>query len=193
MQRSSVKLQISLLDLNFSIEGPEPLARTTWDYLSKEIIPYLLRRSFSTKVENERETELEEFGGNAKGKIFKQEETKIENSKESLDQQLWESYKKKCPKTRVATATFFAYYLKHFKNKPEFSLKDLKLCYESINLPLSAKYPQEVWDAIYKYNFIEKGAEKGLYRITEKGEQYVEAMGQDNERARQDLNLRPTD
>ena len=179
MQRSSVKLQISLLDLNFSIEGPEPLARTTWDYLSKEIIPYLLRRSFSTKVENERETEL------------KQEETKIE--KENFDQQLWESYKKKYPKTRVATATFFAYYLKHFKNKPEFSLKDLKLCYESINLPLSAKYPQEVWDAIYKYNFIEKGAEKGLYRITEKGEQYVEAMGQDNERARQDLNLRPMD
>jgi len=96
------------------------LARTTWDYLSKEIIPYLLRRSFSTKVENERETELEELGGNAKGKILKQEE--------SLDQQLWESYKKKRPKTRVATATFFAYYLKHFKNKPEFSSKDLKVC-----------------------------------------------------------------
>jgi len=173
MPESTVKLQISLLDLNFSIEGPEPLARTTWDYLSKEIIPYLLRRSFSTKVENEREIELEEFGGNAKGKILEQE-----NSKESLDQQLWESYKKKRPKTRVATATFFAYYLKHFKNKPEFSSKDLKVCYESVNLPLSAKYPQEIWDAIYKYNFIEKGTEKGFYRLTEKGEQYVEAMGQ---------------
>jgi len=170
MPESTVKLQISLLDLNFSIEGPEPLARTTWDYLSKEIIPYLLRRSFSTQVENERETELEELGGNAKGKILKQEE--------SLDQQLWESYKKKHPKTRVATATFFAYYLKHFKNKPEFSSKDLKVCYESVNLPLSAKYPQEIWDAIYKYNFIEKGTEKGFYRLTEKGEQYVEAMGQ---------------
>jgi len=169
MPESIVKLQISLLDLNFSIEGPEPLARITWDYLSKEIIPYLLRRSFSTKVE----TELEELGGNTKGKILEQE-----NSKESLDQQLWESYKKKRPKTRVATATFFAYYLKHFKNKPEFSSKDLKVCYESVNLPLSAKYPQEIWDAIYKYNFIEKGTEKGFYRLTEKGEQYVEAMGQ---------------
>jgi len=49
---------------------------------------------------------------------------------------------------------------------------------ESVNLPLSAKYPQEIWDAIYKYNFIEKGTEKGFYRLTEKGEQYVEAMGQ---------------
>lgn len=179
MQQCPVKLKISLFDLDFTIEGPEPLARDTWDYVSKEIIPHLLGKPPLTNVENEGETEREQPVVNTRGEIPEHEETKIENLKENLDGQLRETYNKKRPKTRVATATFFAYYLKHFKNKPEFSQKDLRLCYKSLNLPLSATYPQEIWDAIYKYNFIERGAEKGLYRLTEKGEQYVEAMGQD--------------
>ena len=143
MQQCPVKLKISLFDLDFTIEGPEPLARDTWDYVSKEIIPHLLGKPPLTNVENEGETEREQPVVNTRREIPEHEETKIENLKENLDGQLRETYNKKRPKTKVATATFFAYYLKHFKNKPEFSQKDLRLCYKSLNLPLSATYPRK--------------------------------------------------
>ena len=76
MQQCPVKLKITLFDLDFTVEGPEPLARDTWDYISKEIIPHLLGKPSLTNVEDERETEGEQPVVKTRGKYLSRKRQK---------------------------------------------------------------------------------------------------------------------
>ena len=152
------KIEVNFAGTTFNIEGPESLVREGWEYLKNELMPYLRGKTKEARPVKKR-------------KMPELEKEKVEKIPE---EELLKFYNEKKPKSQVATVTVFAYYLKHFKGKEEFTTTDIKDLYETLKLPVPKKYSQAIWDASSKRGFVIKGEKKGLYKISEAGERFVE-------------------
>lgn len=143
------KVEVSFAGITFNMEGPEAFVREGWDYLRNQLLPHLERT----------------LGGRAPAapKRLKEPES-----------QLAKFYKEKRPKSQPETITTFAYYLKHLEGKEEFRPSELRRFYKNLGLPIYRKIAQSVWDAFKKRGFLIKGNKRGLYKISEKGEEFVE-------------------
>ncbi len=203
-----VKFNGPNFNLDFNIEASESfvrdLAEKTWDFLENKLIPFL-----QTQLKIEKKERISQESGGERKKESKENEVKVPEIKPSLESKLpleetkkFESkaefqptrfeekkvtdlelrkfYDRKRPKTRIQKLLVFAYYLKHFKNKPEFTSNDIKQCYQSIGEKLPPRFTQDVYDAISKYGYVERGDKKGLYRLSDKGEQAVDVMGMED-------------
>jgi len=135
--------------------------------LKNELMPYLMGEVGEKPVKKARPA-VKKRVARAKAE---EEKAKVV---EIPDEELVRFYDEKRPKSQIATVTVFAYYLKHFKGKEEFGSKEVKGLYEALRLPVPKKYSQAIWDASSKRGFVTKTEKKGLYRITEAGERFVE-------------------
>jgi len=139
------KLEVSFSGITFNMEGQESFVREGWEYLRNQLLPYL----------------EEALGGRRPLAKLKRSE-------------IAELYKEKSPRSQTETVTVFAYYLKHFEGKEEFTPLDLKRFYAELGLPISRKIAQSTWDAYNKRGFLIKGDKRGSYKISPKGEEFVE-------------------
>lgn len=146
---ASSKVEVSFAGITFSMEGPEAFVKEGWEYLRNQLLPHL-------------EKTLRGRTGIAPRKL-KRPET-----------QLARFYKEKRPRSQPETITALAYYLKHLEGKEEFMPSDLKRFYGDLGLPIYRKIAQSVWDAFKKRGFLIKGDKRGLYKISPKGEEFVE-------------------
>lgn len=87
---------------------------------------------------------------------------------------LLEFYQQKHPRGHLKTVTVFAYYLKHFEGKEEFSQADLHRCYERLGLTPPKALAQSIRDVRSRYKFFDKGSKRGYYKISPLGEKFVE-------------------
>jgi len=87
---------------------------------------------------------------------------------------LAEFYQQKKPRGHLKTTTVFAYYLKHFEGKEEFSQADLHRCYEQLGLAPPKVLAQSIRDVRSRYKFFDKGSKRGYYKISSLGEKFVE-------------------
>jgi len=154
---AEAKIEVNIEGERFNIEGSEALVSEGWEFIKNELMPYLMRKAKEEPREKARPA-------------IKEKAKPVEEA----DEELLRLYNEKRPKSQIAKVTVFAYYLKHFKGKEEFATKDIKGLYEVLRLPLPKKYSQAIWDASSKRGFVAKTEKKGLYRITEAGEKFVE-------------------
>ncbi len=163
------KVEISFAGTTFNIEGSEAFVREGWEYLKNDLMPYLKGRAEEKPAKKEAKA-VEKRG------MAKLEKEKLEGKIEKVSEQgLLKFYNEKRPKTLVANVAVFAYYLKHFRKKEEFTRKDIQTLYEDIKLPLPKGYRQAIWEASRKRGFVVRGSRKrGTYTISEAGERFVE-------------------
>ena len=198
--RLSVKFNGPNFNLNFDIEASEifvkELLEKSWGFLEQNLIPFLQKQLKSEwkgelqKTVFEKKVEIPKAKSGPEGETLPEKIKKFEAKPESqlawpeekrvVNLELRKFYDRKKPETRVQKLLVFAYYLKHFKNKPEFTTNDIKQCYQSIGEKLPPRFTQDVYDAISKYGYVERGNKKGLYCLSDKGEQAVDVMGMEN-------------
>lgn len=164
---AEAKIEVNIEGERFNIEGPETFVREGFDFLKNELMPHLMGEVKEKPAKKVRPVPKKRV---AKPEV-EEERAKLA---EKADKELLKFYNEKRPKSQIAKVTVFAYYLKHFKGKEEFATKDIKGFYEALRLPLPKKYSQAIWDASSKRGFVTKTEKKGVYRITEAGERFVE-------------------
>jgi len=86
-----------------------------------------------------------------------------------------EFYKQKQPKDHNETVVVFAYWLTKKEQKEEFTPKDISTCYDSAKVSRPKNIHQHIQRAAgTKKAWLMPGSEKGRYKLTITGEEFVE-------------------
>jgi len=136
---------------------------------------YLTMDDFILEIEGS-ETFVKEEWGKIRDYVFTYLKTRTKTTKSlSVDaNKLYEFYQQKNPRNHLKTITVFAYYLKHFEGKKEFSQADLYQCYQAIGLTPPKVLAQAIRDVRSRYRYFIKGSKRGYYTISSVGEKFVE-------------------
>ena len=89
-----------------------------------------------------------------------------------------EFFKSKQPKSNYEKLAVLGYFLEFMKGKDEFNSQDLKIAWKQTReaLPSNQVFINSVNVTLSKYKYFVSGEEKGLYRISNKGQQLVETL-----------------
>ncbi|HDD43607.1 MAG TPA: hypothetical protein ENG63_01920 [Candidatus Desulfofervidus auxilii] len=140
------RIGFTLEDLSWEIEGTEAFVKEEWGKIKDYLLEYLQAKLRSTTP------------------------TLVAIN----TRKLYEFYQQKNPRSHLKTITVFAYYLKHFEGKEEFSQTDLRQCYQALGLTPPKVLTQAIRDVRSRYKYFNKGSKRGYYTISPLGEKFVE-------------------
>jgi hypothetical protein len=129
------------------------------------------------------EKQIEEFKNEipeiAKDIPAKEKTVNSETPKEKVELEglsLAEFYKRKQPKDHNETVVVFAYWLTKKKGKEEFKTKEISACFDEARIPSPKNITQHISAVASgkKKPYLTAGSEKGWYKLTLSGEDFVE-------------------
>ena len=98
---------------------------------------------------------------------------RVSPRKEISAKTLKQFYEEKSPSGHQEKIAVFAYYLKSFEEKKEFSKDDINSCYTKARARKPKSISTAISDAASKYEFVERGSERGLWKLTSHGENLI--------------------
>jgi|YelNatPaOPRAMG01_1025707.scaffolds.fasta_scaffold57338_3 hypothetical protein len=82
-------------------------------------------------------------------------------------------YQEKSPSGHHENIAVFAYYLKSAERKEEFTKDDINSCYTKAMVRKPKRIQTAIADTAHKYQFVEKGSQRGSWKLTSHGENLV--------------------
>lgn len=157
---SDAKIRVCVGNFTIEVEGNEAFVEKQFEFVKNEI---LTKRVINSAGEGL---------GEPRATSYRMQTEPVAATKRK-PRSVKEFFNQKQPKGHKEIVTVFAYHLKAFERKSDISEEDIKECYRKSDTKMP-KFPiQAIRDAKNQRGYFESGTKRGLYVISDHGEEFV--------------------